>query len=138
MPVVVLLLHLFTLPTLLPMVQETKRKAMALTEAEIDELRYTRVKALKKKGYVRLQTNQGNLNLEVCPVTCARPQTFTTSLTRSTRLQIACDIVPRTSENFIGLCRKGYYNNVIFHRLIKNFMVCMRGSPVAGLTQLTG
>jgi len=75
-PVVRLLLHLFTLPTLLPMVQETKRKAMALTEAEIDELRYTRVKALKKKGYVRLQTNKGNLNLEVCLVTCARPQTF--------------------------------------------------------------
>jgi cyclophilin family peptidyl-prolyl cis-trans isomerase len=38
--------------------------------------------------------------------------------------QLRCDLVPKTCENFLGLCAKGYYNNVIFHRLIRNFMVC--------------
>ncbi len=30
---------------------------------------------------------------------------------------------PKAVENFIALAEKGYYNNVIFHRVIKNFMV---------------
>ncbi|KAL0410146.1 UNVERIFIED_CONTAM: Peptidyl-prolyl cis-trans isomerase CYP18-2 [Sesamum latifolium] len=30
---------------------------------------------------------------------------------------------PRTCENFIKLARKGYYNNVKFHRIIKDFIV---------------
>ena len=30
---------------------------------------------------------------------------------------------PKTVENFIGLARKGYYNNLIFHRVIERFMI---------------
>lgn len=30
---------------------------------------------------------------------------------------------PKTVENFVGLVNKGYYNGVIFHRIIKEFMV---------------
>ena len=30
---------------------------------------------------------------------------------------------PRTSKNFIQLCLEGYYDNTIFHRVIKDFMV---------------
>ncbi|KAI3471909.1 hypothetical protein Pfo_028597 [Paulownia fortunei] len=30
---------------------------------------------------------------------------------------------PRTCENFVKLARKGYYNNVKFHRIIKDFIV---------------
>ena len=33
------------------------------------------------------------------------------------------DIAPKACENFIGLSKKGYYNDVIFHRVIKNFMI---------------
>ena len=33
------------------------------------------------------------------------------------------EFAPRTSENFKLLCERGYYNNIIFHRIIKNFMV---------------
>lgn len=62
-----------------------------------DELRYERV---KKKGYVRLQTNFGALNLE-----------------------LHSDLVPKTCENFLKLCARGYYDNTKFHRSIRNFMV---------------
>ena len=32
-------------------------------------------------------------------------------------------LVPKTVENFVGLAEKGYYNGIIFHRVIENFMV---------------
>ena len=64
---------------------------------EPDEVRFSRI---KKKGYVRLLTNMGVLNLE-----------------------LHCDIVHRTCEHFIELCRKGYYNNHKFHRSIRHFMI---------------
>jgi len=33
------------------------------------------------------------------------------------------DKAPKTVENFMGLARKGYYNGVIFHRVIDGFMI---------------
>jgi cyclophilin family peptidyl-prolyl cis-trans isomerase len=30
---------------------------------------------------------------------------------------------PRTVDNFVGLANKGYYNGIIFHRVIDNFMI---------------
>lgn len=53
-------------------------------------------------GYVRLMTNFGLLNL-----------------------QLHCDLVPKTCENFMKLCQNGYYNGTIFHRSVRNFMVCL-------------
>ena len=38
-------------------------------------------------------------------------------------IEIFADKVPKTAENFIELCEKGYYKGTKFHRLIKNFMV---------------
>lgn len=52
----------------------------------------------KKKGYVRLHTTHGDLNIE-----------------------LHCDITPRTCENFLTLCERGYYNGVAFHRNIRYF-----------------
>jgi len=70
------------------------------SKAEIDAARWKAIKQLKKKGYVSLQTNMGNINLA-----------------------IDCDIAPQTSENFLGLAAKGYYDGTIFHRNIRNFMI---------------
>jgi len=33
------------------------------------------------------------------------------------------DIAPKACENFIKLAEKGYYNGIIFHRVIKGFMI---------------
>eukprot|EP00238_Polyblepharides_amylifera_P000067 CAMPEP_0196570532 /NCGR_PEP_ID=MMETSP1081-20130531/650_1 /TAXON_ID=36882 /ORGANISM="Pyramimonas amylifera, Strain CCMP720" /LENGTH=192 /DNA_ID=CAMNT_0041887029 /DNA_START=67 /DNA_END=645 /DNA_ORIENTATION=- len=35
---------------------------------------------------------------------------------------------PRTCRNFLELCKNGYYDGVIFHRLIPDFM-CQTGDP---------
>lgn len=32
-------------------------------------------------------------------------------------------LTPKTVNNFVGLAQKGYYNGVIFHRVIDNFMI---------------
>eukprot|EP01018_Ginkgo_biloba_P014435 Gb_10179 [translate_table: standard] len=66
-----------------------------------NEFEYVKVeKNPKKKGYVQLHTTHGDLNIE-----------------------LHCDITPRTCENFITLCERGYYNGVAFHRNIRNFMI---------------
>ncbi|XVF61354.1 hypothetical protein PTKIN_Ptkin08bG0123200 [Pterospermum kingtungense] len=66
-----------------------------------NEFEYVKVeKNPKKKGYVQLHTTHDDLNIE-----------------------LHCDITPRTCENFISLCERGYYNGVAFHRNIRNFMI---------------
>ena len=70
------------------------------TEADLREVLYKRVKKAGTKGYVRLKTTKGDLNVE-----------------------LATDKVPKTCDNFLQLATKGYYNNNVFHRLIKNFMI---------------
>lgn len=41
--------------------------------------------------------------------------------------EIFCDLYPeqcpKTVENFITHAKNGYYNNLIFHRVIKGFMI---------------
>ncbi|OGX26053.1 MAG: peptidylprolyl isomerase [Omnitrophica WOR_2 bacterium GWF2_38_59] len=38
-------------------------------------------------------------------------------------IQLFTSIAPKTCENFLGLIEKGYYDGIIFHRVIKNFMI---------------
>jgi len=38
-------------------------------------------------------------------------------------IELFADQTPKTVENFVGLSEKGYYNGVIFHRVIDNFMI---------------
>lgn len=37
--------------------------------------------------------------------------------------RVFCDIVPKASFNFLALAASGYYDNTLFHRNIKGFMV---------------
>lgn len=38
-------------------------------------------------------------------------------------IELFADKTPKTVENFTGLAGKGYYDGVIFHRVIENFMI---------------
>ncbi|MFH0854966.1 MAG: peptidylprolyl isomerase [Candidatus Omnitrophota bacterium] len=49
---------------------------------------------------VVLETNQGSIELKLMP-----------------------EIAPKACENFTKLVEKGYYNGLIFHRVIKGFMI---------------
>lgn len=39
------------------------------------------------------------------------------------KIRLFADKTPKTVENFVGLAEKGYYDGIIFHRVIKDFMV---------------
>lgn len=52
------------------------------------------------KNTVVLETNQGTIEIKLMP-----------------------DVAPKACENFKGLVEKGYYNGLIFHRVIKDFMI---------------
>jgi len=38
-------------------------------------------------------------------------------------LKLFPEVAPKTCENFTGLVKKGYYDGIIFHRVIKDFMI---------------
>lgn len=44
-------------------------------------------------------------------------------------LRLFPEHTPKTVENFVGLAKKGYYDHVIFHRIIKGFML-QTGDPL--------
>ncbi|PVI02072.1 cyclophilin-like protein [Periconia macrospinosa] len=46
------------------------------------------------------------------------------------KLEIFCESVPKTAENFLALCASSFYNGSPFHRLIPNFIV-QTGSPAS-------
>lgn len=85
----------------------TENAAALATEQELLERRWQAVRKLKKKGLVRLETTLGNINLEV-----------------------DCDFVPQTADNFMSLCQSKYYDGVLFHRVIRGFM--MQGGDPTG------
>jgi cyclophilin family peptidyl-prolyl cis-trans isomerase len=50
-------------------------------------------------------------------------------------LELFEDDAPKTVENFVKLSRDGYYDGLIFHRVIKDFMIqggCPQGTGTGG------
>jgi peptidylprolyl isomerase len=92
----------------------TKSKKHKLSKAYFDDLlsranyrdyveeekQAAKVEGLKKKSIVVLETNRGKIKIRLFP-----------------------EVAPFACENFIGLVEKGYYNGIIFHRVIKDFMI---------------
>ncbi|MCR4817725.1 MAG: peptidylprolyl isomerase [Fretibacterium sp.] len=57
------------------------------------------------------------------PAAVKRPvAVFNTSM-GSFRIELYTDLAPNTTKNFIDLVKKDFYNGVIFHRVIDNFMI---------------
>lgn len=58
------------------------------------------IMAAEEGGIVVLETNAGTIEIKLMP-----------------------DAAPKACENFIGLVQKGYYDGIVFHRVIKGFMI---------------
>lgn len=84
--------------TAVPLRKQNDLRLMS-EEEDLEEL-YNVVRKAKTKAYVRVVTSEGMLNLE-----------------------LHTNIVPRTTDNFLRLCERDYYNGTVFHRLIHNFMM---------------
>lgn len=85
----------------------TENKPAQISGQERLDMRWHAVRRMKEKGFVRLETNFGDINME-----------------------IHCDFVPRVADNFMSLCEADYYNGVLFHRVIPGFM--MQGGDPTG------
>ena len=51
------------------------------------------------------------------------------------KVELYPDVAPNTVNNFISLVKKGFYDGVIFHRVIKGFMIqggCPDGTGMGG------
>lgn len=55
---------------------------------------------MSKETFVTLKTNRGDIKIKLFP-----------------------DVAPKSCENFVKLAQKGYYDGIIFHRVIKDFMI---------------
>ncbi|PTB61848.1 cyclophilin-like protein, partial [Trichoderma citrinoviride] len=75
---------------------ETSGERALLTDEEF----MLKPKRVKTKGYARLETNLGNLTIE-----------------------LHTETAPKAVWNFIRLAQTGYYRGVAFHRNIPNFMI---------------
>ena len=65
-----------------------------------DEEYMLKPRRVKKPGYARISTNHGAINLELLP-----------------------EFAPKAVWNFTQLSKQGFYNGVVFHRNIRNFML---------------
>ncbi len=75
---------------------ETKPATPTVKKAEVVDPMASK----KSNPIVVLETNQGNIELELFP-----------------------EVAPKAVKNFLELSKKGYYDGIIFHRVIKNFMI---------------
>lgn len=76
-----------------------KNVFLALTMLVFVSSAYAEENLMKNKNVV-LETNQGAIEIKLMP-----------------------EVAPKACENFTRLVEKGYYDGLIFHRVIKNFMI---------------
>ena len=77
----------------------------AIRDYVMEEKAAQTLKELKQKNIIALETSSGIIRISLFP-----------------------EIAPLACENFVGLVEKGYYDGVIFHRVIKDFMI-QAGDP---------
>ena len=65
----------------------------------------------------------------------ANRQAHFTTVKGNFRIELFEDKAPKTTENFITLAESGFYNGLIFHRVISGFMLqggCPQGTGMGG------
>ncbi|MGI0054416.1 MAG: peptidylprolyl isomerase [Thermoplasmata archaeon] len=65
----------------------------------------------------------------------ANPNVLIRTTQGDIRAEIFVDRAPKTSENFLQLAKKGFYNGLTFHRVIPGFMIqggCPKGDGTGG------
>ena len=71
---------------------------------------------------------------EISTMTELKKDTITVAVIQTTmgtiELELFADKAVKTVQNFVGLAEKKYYNGIIFHRVIDNFMI--QGGDPAG------
>ena len=68
------------------------------------------------------------------PETARQVVTFETNM-GTIKIELYNDLAPKTVKNFTDLVEKGFYDGLIFHRVIDNFMIqggCPQGSGMGG------
>ena len=61
--------------------------------------------------------------------------TFEMENGKQIQVELYPDVAPNTVKNFISLVNKGFYNGLIFHRVIRGFMIqggCPNGTGMGG------
>lgn len=76
------------------------KKALAVIFSFLISVSLTKGVSAMEDQIVVLETNQGNIEIKLMP-----------------------ELAPKACENFTKLVEKGYYNGIIFHRVIKGFMI---------------
>lgn len=95
---------------------DLKEKADFITKnVEEDGILY----ALEELGLTEKEVQFPQLNVNDINVPTATIKTNHGDLT----VKLFPEQAPKTVANFIGLAKKGYYDGVVFHRIIKDFMI---------------
>jgi len=76
------------------------KKTLAVIFSFLISITLTKGVSAMEDQIVVLETNQGNIEIKLMP-----------------------ELAPKACENFTKLVEKGYYNGIIFHRVIKGFMI---------------
>lgn len=90
--------------------QEEAKKAMEDATKNVEE-----AKNEAASSYVVFETSMGNIKME-----------------------LYSDAAPRTVANFLKLVKEGFYNNLIFHRVIPDFMIQTGGVKIDGTPKEVG
>lgn len=75
--------------------------------------------ACKGQDAEKVDTTKNQIKIESKEMTVAVIKTNMGTV----EIELYADQTPKTVENFVGLAKKDYYNGVIFHRVIPNFMI---------------
>jgi cyclophilin family peptidyl-prolyl cis-trans isomerase len=99
---------------------------------------------IEEQSALNLQPNPNLTNQEPAPLEEQKEQqknmsnlvTIKTSM-GEIEIETYDSDAPKTAKNFKDLAQKGYYDGLIFHRVIKGFMI-QGGDPLCGATQDKG